>query len=1118
MLLKEKIDLWRDRFYGRQEAFGCKVTFFNKEKDRVEKQYEAQYQQMFRDRKARNKVEEGTPLGEYYIPLTDDLISGHIKGHKELLIYVLHIGDKVKFAAIDFDNKHDFDDVMRCYDRICLAHGFPGYVARSTKKGHHLYLFFDDFIEAKLVTSYMKHVYEELGMVADHQNDIKPLPETFPKKIILPNPYQTGLGIKPPMHGEGMGRNMNCWVDAEQGMDEPIGGSGESEEQWKYFNNTKKINVKDFKEFLTKTDVSIEEVRISHKRGIVPETRKRTAEYKPPKDGDFNRIIQGCPMAKRYWEGPAKDIPHDARVAMATWAMQTANGLNMLREKWQGSDKAEWHIQYQIDNYQKPWCCAALQGLEGPCVKGRDPKFKSEGSDITDYCLKKAPPKEMKYGRLVINPDNLPESEWKDPSPVRFRLDLKRVTVNGLKEDIDSLSKDDPEIGLKIEDIYNKLVLLKDKKRKKEVEEHLKLKKILKVKELKAFEKEATERKKIEVDRTIHESTQNQILNGTTYSRSPCGGYMVISMNAEGEVTEKVFTNFQIEFLKEVHIHSLIKDDVQTYSGHIIRGDKKMRFVISAEDWATNVKLSQALTRASHMEAMISNTQLDHLRFAVHLFGRMSMKIERRYEDYGFEDYENPVMYRTSKWNISGEGFSGEDDSYVDLSASAHAKNLDIKKISNEEFVRLVKVIKRDYLPFQESRLTYTTLAHSLQSTIHQAFIPMPEAPILWIQGTTGAGKTTLSKVAQSFHGDFKNLMNFTGTSKGIEYATMLFKDALLVMDDYKDGFHRQKVLKLMQTIYERSSRMRLKPNLEMAQAPSCRGLVMMTAEDKPSSEASALARCIYVEAPKISYVEDEDSNSSYRRLKENMKHFSGVTGRFLQYVISTYGKNKDIIADEYEDLTKSFIMPIRGAQNDARAAQNVSANFLTWKIFCDFLRHEMLISADEYSDYIETHRQNCCFLRDHLITACKEEQASNVFLAALSESIWSGKLRIDRMENNINDNATTVGFITDPDEFVVYIYPDTAESVVKTLLKARGASLSHSKEAIGKQLLQDGYLVRTEKTRTTARKGYRGGRPYVWWIDSKKAGIGPQEDPSTAKKRESPGEENVFDITSFGE
>ena len=1118
MLLKDKISLWRNRFFGRQESFGSKVSYFNKKKNKMVTHYVAEFADAYKDSEARKGVTiENTSAAEYFIPLQDNHVEGHLKGFKELLIYVLQTNGTTKFAALDFDTKHTFEDVLKCYDMISIAHQIPCYIARSTTKGHHLYLFFDDFIEAKYVTSYVAHVYEELGFLENHRNGVKPIPETFPKTIAVPDALSTGYGIKPPMQGEGMGRDMNCWVDAENGMDVPIGNSGNSDEQWDYFASTEKIKVQDFKDFLDKSRIAVEEIRVSEKRGVVPQDRRRTIEYKPPNDGDIHRVIQGCPAMKAYWEGSEADFKHHARVALVSWAMQTKNGLEVLQERWKGSDQTESQIQYAIDNVQQPWTCKAVQD-HNCCILGRDPKFCSgqskngTGMDLTDHCFRKASPKETINGKLVSNPRNLAESEWADPSPVRLRIELKRVTVNGLKEEIDELSKDDPELGIKVAEVYSKMLHLKDKKKRAEVETHLKSKKLAKVKELKEIAKEAKAQRQIESEREVEDSGRSRPANGYNYALGEDGGYALLDYDAEGGVTEKPICNFQIDLQHDVHVHSLIKDDTQTFSGQLVMGEKKKRFQISADDYATNVKFAQAITRCGRLEALVPTYNLDHLRAAVHLFGRKNMKVEHRYEDYGFENYREPVTFRASKWNITADGFTGEDDSYVDLSGGGHAQYLDIEKIGNAQFAELINIIRNDYFNFQEHKLTYTTLAHTLQATIQLAFFPLAEAPVLWIQGLTGAGKTTLSKFAQSFHGDFPRLLNVTGTTKAIEYMSMLFKDSLLVLDDYKEGYNRGTILKLIQSIYERSARLRLKTNLDQAQAPYCRGLMMMTAEDAPSSEASALARCLYLEAPQISSARDDSDKDSFYRIQDNMKHFSGITGRFIHYVVNMYSKN-ETLKDDFRGIYDSFAGPVLSLQNGIRAAQNVSANFLTWKLFCDFMRHNMLITREEHSDYLEEHRKNLCEIRDNLVQACFREQASNVFLDALRESILSGRLRIDGMQNNANDRADTVGYITDPTEFTVYLLPGVAMGEVKRVMKLRGAPISHSKDAIGKQLLQDGYINKVGNETIPLRKYYQGSRSYVWSVDSRKFGIGPQDGSTEKAQQEDPDE---VDMATF--
>jgi len=1099
MDLNERIKLWRDRFYGRQEVFGSKISYTSKQDGKIKQHYVTEFMPAYKTAEARKNVNESVKISDFFVPLTDEHILHHINGHKELLIYLLHTDGTVRFAAIDFDLKHTFEDVKACYDMISIAHGIPSYVARSTKKGHHLYLFFDKPIEAKYVTSYLASVYEELNMLEDHRNGIKPLPETFPKNISIPDCFSTGYGIKPPMQGEGMGMGQNCWVTIESGADHPVGGSGNCEEQWDYFANTQKIDVDAFKDYLAQNNIPIEDIRISEAKGVVEEeSRVRSMPYKVPIDGDINRVIHGCPAMKRFWEGPAQEFNHEARVALCSWAIQCKNGLDVLRERWQGSVESEKQIQYAIDRYQKPWSCAAMQA-HNLCICGKDPKFTSgtkadiQGEIIADYCFKKSSPKEMIHGKLVTNPHKLPEEQWPSPSPIRLRNYLQKYTVEELKEEIDQLNKEDPEIGDRISELYAKTLTLSDKKKRTQVEDYLKSKKLAKVKELKVIAEEAREHRKLEAERELEESGKTKWLNGNHYMISEkTGGYSVIEIGKNGEEIEREFSNFTIELTRHLYISSLIHEDLQTFSGYLIIGGVRKPFEISVDDFSLNPKLAQAINRCGGLTAMIANHNLDHLRFAIHLFGRTNMKVEHRYEDYGFDCYNRPEIYRATSRNISADSIS-EEGACVDLTGGGHAQHLNIKEISNARFCELVKIIKDDFLTFQDRSITFTTLAHSLQATIQMAFFPFKNAPVLWVQGLTGAGKTTISMMAQSFHGDFPRLLNVTGTPKALEYATMLFKDSLLVLDDYKEGFNRHSMMQLIQKIYDRTARARLRANLEQANAPFCRGLVMMTAEDAPSSEASVLARCIYLEAPQIaSEFEYDEEDNPFHRIEDNMKDFSGITGRFIQYVLSIYGRS-DALTQEFRSLNTHFARPVVGLQNGRRAAQNITANYLTWKLFCDFLLHNKLLTSNEHTTYTDTHYQNMCKLRDQMVEACSQEQASNLFLDGLRESILGGHLRIDGMANNVNDNATSVGFIENPKENVVYIYPQLAIAEVKKLMQARGAPLSHSETAIGKQLRQDNMLIKADPGRGKIRKRHRGSRVYVWALDSLKSGVGPQ-------------------------
>jgi hypothetical protein len=1076
MLIKEKIDLWRDLFYGRQEVFAIKETFFNQKENRTI----VQYNPVLRDKT--NKT--GETAEEKFLPLTDNYIENHIKGYMELMIYMLHVDRTLRFAAIDFDKGHSFEDVLKCKSIIAGSHGIPCYVARSTKKGYHLYLFFDKPIEAKFVTSYINQVYTEIGWMAECHNDGRALPETFPKTIALRNSTSTGYGIKPPMWGKGLLEDRNCWVNDQ---DKPL---GTEDEQWDFMQSIRKIEVEGFLSFIEKSGFPVAEVRISEKRGAVAQSDyKRTTPYVAPTDGDLNRVVQGCNAMKRMWEGNQAEMPHHGHVAILSWALQTSNGLGVIRERWNNSPQCEQQIRYAIETCQQPWTCKAMQE-HGLCLKGKDPRFASEEGKPTDACFKKSPPKEMVNGKLEINPSNLPETDWADPSPVRLRVEIKRLDPDEIKKEIDELDKEDPEIGDKITKLYSKIVLIRETKVRQSLEKHLKARKLAKVSDLREIAREARDSNKEASMDAIHSDVNVIEELGVFYTRIQPKGYGIRTLDEEGNEITTPLCNFEVEFEKSTTRHTMIHGDASELKGHILTVERRIPFVLSAEDIYSNMKLARVFGIYGKNLCLFESSRLDKIRIAMMRFGSRNMTEEHRYEDYGWDCYDKPTVYRSGKWNITAHGFACDENSIVDMAGSEYARHLSIEKISNDEFTKLIHHIKNDLLPFQDSIITYTTLAHTLQSAIQMAFLPFKKSPILWIQGLTGTGKSAIAEILQNFHGNFPRVLNIQGTHRGLEGYAMSFKDSMLVLDDYKDQQHRDMMIKFIQPAYDRSARARLNKDLSQAVTPYNRGSLMVSAEDRPSSEASTLARCIIIECEQSK----EDERVTDKRYKNllGMKHlFSGVMGRFIHFMLASYGEAIDELAKKYLDYEALLKEEIRGAQNSHRIAQNLAANYLTWELFTEFLLQENMITQKEQGEYQEKHWQHVLRLRNRAVTLCGQEQASNVFIECLKEVIMSGSAKVEGMANT-NDHASTVGFIDDPKAGIVYIIPGVAVGLVRHLLREKGSGMSHSQDSVGKQLVQDGVIRVKDPNRTTIRRTYRGQRHVVWAFDSVKSELGP--------------------------
>jgi hypothetical protein len=1098
--LDEKIAFWRERFDGRSEVFGRKKTYFSQKENRMVSDYHPVYLEKYASKKSREGVSFSNP-GELYVELTDADVSGHITGVAELLIYVLKMDATCKFFAMDFDTQHGFEDVLLISNALDKL-GFPHGIARSTTKGHHIYGFLEKPIEAKYITSLILHIYEEVGFQDRlQQGELgrtgKPWsnPEVFPKTVALGDAVSTGYGIKPPMHGSGMQRNQNCWVDKEN---KPIGGSGNSPEQWEYFKSISVITIKHLLGVIETNEIPVSNIRLSEKRGAVQQRQyKRITDYKPPTDGDFMLVVKGCPALKRLWEGSNKDMSHEARVAMLSMALRTSNGISLLRERFGASSQTEEQIQYAIDTGQHPWTCAAMAQY-GICIKGRDPAKTSgtskdkHGGLLSDHCFEKVAPRETIEGKIIVNPGNLPESEWPEPSPIRLRIPFSSTGINGVKEDIDKLTKDDPSLSEKLDNIFRKIVSLKDAKNRAEVVEYLKAKKLTTVANIKAFEKDAKKAKREETDKQIQESDGFKRVNGHDYAllETDSGipaGYGLRLQGAESDsLSIKELCNFVINFNKDLTKHSISGISLRMLEGTLICQGKYLPFRISAEDWSNNSKLSALIYSVAGIDAAFNPVDLSHIRCAVTVWGNRELVIQESYEDYGYDSLKAPSVYRSTEYNITANGFTTEDNSFVDMSDAGYAKGLMIKQITNEEFSSVIHVIKKDLIPLQSSYITMTILAHSLQSVIHNVYLPFPESPILWVQGLTGGGKSAIAKLAQSFHGNFPTLMNIQTTTRALEDYTMMFKDSLFVIDDYKEAFSRTSTIQLIQKIYDRSERGRLTVNLKQGQTRAARGLVMITAEDSPTSESSAIARLVLIESNN-KVTDSAESQEAFRRIKAAEPLFCGITGRFIQYMLQNYPK-PEVLHEKFFEHSNLLIQKVRNMQNSNRIVNNLAANYLTWEIFLEFLMSNGVLTKEEFSKFRQEHWENVQRIRDSMIELCGREQASNVFLDVLKEALNSGKFKLDGLGDN--PNADVIGFVDPTEPDAVYLFPTAAVTVVKRRMRELGAGLSHSKESIGKQLAVDGLLLRQEDGRTTCRKVFRGQRNYVWGLSAHKTGL----------------------------
>ena len=1098
MNLKDKVDLWWDRFYARRDVFGNVLTRYDASKDKIVKRVFPIYREEYKTPESRqNKTFEPSVI---YEPFTKDEVEAHIEGRKELMVYMPRTDGRTNFFAIDYDLQHTFRSVQQTsmeLTRLKIPHG----IARSTTKGHHIYVFFDDEIQAFYITNFVNYLFESIGFTQKMADDYiaengKPWtnPELFPKTITISGDG-TGSGIKPAMQGEAMKNNQCCWVDIK---DNVIGGSGTSDKQWEHFASIEKYSVDTFKELILydlKLDVD-EDLRMSETRGAVKQIRRDDTPWQVPEDGDFLKVINGCPALKRHWYSPRpQDIPNDARVAMLSMALQCKNGLSEIRVKWGESSMTEKQIEYAKATHQKPWCCKTMQD-KFVCIKGKDPrkssgKHKDEtGEPSVDYCFEKSPPREIINGKLVINPHDKPEEEWPWPSPIRLRSPFQSLGIKVVKDQIDEISKEDPELDQKLDEVIKKIVSLKDAKGRDEVFDYLKEKKLTTVKNLRTFMKHAAKEKKEDTERKLDSMDGFRSSNGERFTTMEGFGYARVRTDAEGEEVFDPLSNFEL-ILERDQTHTDVQKNVtRQYEGKIKCQNKTVPFKIDTDDFSSNQKLGAMIYKYAGLIASFKMQNLDSIRAAIGLFGLEKIQVVKSYEDYGWDSYKVPKLYRSSTGNIASSGFVIEEGEQTIVDLSSHGlsftKYLGLEDISNSEFIEVGKIIKNDYLRVQPDMISYPTLAHTFQAVIHNLYIPFNEAPILWIDGTTGTGKSSFSEFTQRFHGNFHKCYSVTSTARSVDQYSMVFKDALFVVDDYKRG-QINGIVPLVQKIFDRTERGRMAQGNKGVESVVARGLVMFTGEDIPTSEASVIARLIHLDSSEHVDMGDA-SNEIYQRVKNASHKFSGVTARFIQYMLNTYPK-PDVVHDKFFEIHKSLRSGVESRQNAPRILNSIAANYLTFELVMEFFAHENIMTRGESEELKEKHWKIINLIKERMLIRCQEEQASNLFIEAIKHCLASGKYRIEGLSQSDNSFAENLGFVDDAKSNIVYLFTDSYNAASKRI-RDGGQTFEHSPTAIARQLDIDGMLIAKDKGRNTIRRMYRGSRVQCWALDGNKSGL----------------------------
>ncbi|MFZ2168842.1 MAG: cell wall-binding protein, partial [Methylococcaceae bacterium] len=220
----------------------------------------------------------------------------------------------------------------------------------------------------------------------------------------------------------------------------------------------------------------------------------------------------------------------------------------------------------------------------------------------------------------------------------------------------------------------------------------------------------------------------------------------------------------------------------------------------------------------------------------------------------------------------------------------------------------------------------------------------------IWINGFTGAHKSSIAAVALSFFGDFIG-KDFPGNGSDTAYALMTklyqAKDTLFVADEFKAAggpIEKNKMTALVDHLVMStgncSGRSRLNADATLKQSPWNRSMTIFTAEDVFGSQ-STLARLLI-----LTMAKDDVDLDILTNLQSVAHLFPSVTSAYIKWLIQRMDRLK---VDYPKMVTQSSRVAANAgfAKSHPRASE-IYGNLITGLyVFFDFLEDAGAISSE---------------------------------------------------------------------------------------------------------------------------------------------------------------------------
>lgn len=338
---------------------------------------------------------------------------------------------------------------------------------------------------------------------------------------------------------------------------------------------------------------------------------------------------------------------------------------------------------------------------------------------------------------------------------------------------------------------------------------------------------------------------------------------------------------------------------------------------------------------------------------------------------------------------------------------------------------------------------------------------------LVWLYGTTGSRKTSLSMLFLSHFGKFETNSppaSFKDTANALERRAYATKDTLLLVDDFHPEESSYDAIKINQTAQrllrmygDRIARGRLTQNIEFQREYPPRGMALVSGEDIPSGQ-STLARFIGIEVLK-----DKVDLQALTKAQTN-KHLLGeAMSEYIKWILPQMGELPKVLSNQFYE--KRLVFQQEGYHG--RLGEAASWLYIGIKMMSEFMFRVGICNQETIDNLLAVSERVLKYLINKQNGLVEEEKPEDIFIKILSELLTSGKVRVEPIsEANNNDYLThttsgeKIGWF---DQNFLYLIPNITYNAVNRFLTSRGQHITVKERTLWK-CLDVANLIYTEE------------------------------------------------------